>query len=121
MGVDVESVGSTTFKRQDLERGFEADKCFYFQHAEQVRVRDEIDLAVDPPPDLIVDVDIKKKYALGRGLAQFFGMLMRNLPFDATSKICACPLRIAGQACHRVNGYKNNLPIAENGVEPDWK
>lgn len=60
MEIDVESVGSTTFKRQDLERGFEADKCFYIQHAKQVRVRDEIDLSVDPPPDLVIEVDISR-------------------------------------------------------------
>ncbi len=58
--IDVESVGSTTFKRRDLERGFEADKCFYIQHARQVRVQDEIDLAVDPPPDLVIEVDVSR-------------------------------------------------------------
>jgi len=51
--LDVESVGSTTFKRQDLERGFEADKCFYIQHAEKIRAQDDIDLSVDPSAEVI--------------------------------------------------------------------
>jgi Uma2 family endonuclease len=60
LDVDVESAGSTTFKREDLERGFEPDECFYFSgSAERVRGKEDIDLdAGDPPPDLVVEVDI---------------------------------------------------------------
>lgn len=59
LDVDVESAGSTTFKREDLERGFEPDKCFYFRNVERVRGKADLDLdAGDPPPDLVVEVDI---------------------------------------------------------------
>jgi Uma2 family endonuclease len=58
LGIDVENLGSTTFKRMDLERGFEPDSCFYIQNAERVRGKDEIELAVDPPPDLVIEIDI---------------------------------------------------------------
>jgi Uma2 family endonuclease len=58
MGIDVENLGSTTFKRKDLERGFEPDSCFYIQNAERIRGKEEIDLAVDPPPDLVIEIDI---------------------------------------------------------------
>ncbi len=58
MDLEVEGLGSTTFKRQELERGFEPDSCFYAQNAERVRGKDRIDLAEDPPPDLVVEVDI---------------------------------------------------------------
>lgn len=58
LGVDVYDLGSTTFRRQDLERGFEPDSCFYIQNEEQVRGKDRIDLAVDPPPDLVIEIDI---------------------------------------------------------------
>src|SRR5438128_611736 len=30
-GIDVYGLGSTTFQRADLERGFEPDACFYIQ------------------------------------------------------------------------------------------
>jgi Uncharacterized protein conserved in cyanobacteria len=50
--------GSTTFRRKDLERGFEPDSCFYFQNAERIRGKDEIDLHIDPPPDLVIEIDI---------------------------------------------------------------
>ncbi len=56
LGIDVSEAGSTTFKREDLERGFEPDECFYFSdNAERVRGRQNLDL--DPPPDLVVEVD----------------------------------------------------------------
>ncbi len=57
-GVDVYGVGSTTFKRADAQRGFEPDSCFYIQNEARIRGKDRIDLAVDPPPDLVIEVDI---------------------------------------------------------------
>jgi Uma2 family endonuclease len=55
--IDIEGGGSTTFRRQDLARGFEPDVCFYIQHAELVRGKKQIDLAQEPPPDLIIEID----------------------------------------------------------------
>jgi Uma2 family endonuclease len=56
--LDVVPAGSTTFKREDVERGFEPDASFYLQHAADVRGRAAIDLAVDPPPDIIIEIDL---------------------------------------------------------------
>jgi len=55
---DVINAGSTTFRRADLSKGFEPDTCFYIQNVERVRGKDEIDLTVDPPPDLVIEIDI---------------------------------------------------------------
>lgn len=57
-GYDLERAGSTTFKREDIGRGFEPDSCFYLQHAAQVRGKDRLDLSMDPPPDLVIEIDI---------------------------------------------------------------
>lgn len=56
--LDVYGVGSTTFRREDLARGFEPDACFYLQQAAQMRGKEDIDPALDPPPDLVIAVDI---------------------------------------------------------------
>ncbi len=56
--VDFRNVGSMTFKRRDLERGFEPDSCFYIQNEPRVSGRVQIDLASDPPPDLLLEIDI---------------------------------------------------------------
>lgn len=58
LGIDIKSLGSTTFRREDLEQGFEPDSCFYVQNEARVRGKKEIDLATDPPPDLVVEVDV---------------------------------------------------------------
>lgn len=46
-----------TLNREDLERGVEPDSGFYIQNASRIRGR-KLDLANDPPPDLVVEVDI---------------------------------------------------------------
>ena len=57
-GIAVQGCGSTTFRREDLQKGLEPDKCYYLQHLDNVRDRDELDLALDPPPDLVIEVDV---------------------------------------------------------------
>jgi len=57
---DLRRAGSTTFKRKDLAKGFEPDSCFYIGHADQVRGKAELDLMKDPPPDLVIEVDITR-------------------------------------------------------------
>jgi Uma2 family endonuclease len=51
MNINIDSLGSTTFRRGDIDRGFEPDSCFYVQNAPLVSGKKRIDLAVDPPPD----------------------------------------------------------------------
>lgn len=58
MQIDIVSAGSTTFKRADLARGFEPDSCFYIQNEDQMSGKAEIDLSIDPPPDLVIEIDI---------------------------------------------------------------
>jgi Uma2 family endonuclease len=58
LDVNVDSLGSTTFRHEDIDRGFEPDSCFYIQNAPRVRGKKRIDLAVDPPPDLVIEIDI---------------------------------------------------------------
>jgi Uma2 family endonuclease len=53
-----ESLGSTTFRRKDMAAGIEPDDCFYIQHQALMVGKDRIDLMVDPPPDLVIEVDV---------------------------------------------------------------
>jgi len=59
-----ESFGSTTFKREDMEAGIEPDDCFYIQNHAQMIGKDRLDLSVDPPPDLAIEVDVTSKTQL---------------------------------------------------------
>lgn len=59
LDIPVEGGDTTTFQREDLTRGAEADKCYFFhEHAERIRGKKRLDLAVDPAPDLVIEVDI---------------------------------------------------------------
>jgi Uma2 family endonuclease len=53
-----QSFGSMTHKREDLQRGFEPDACFYFQNEAQMRGKKRFDPMVDPPPELVIEIDI---------------------------------------------------------------
>jgi Uma2 family endonuclease len=58
LDIDVESLGSTTYKEELKARGAEPDDSFYIQNAEAVMGKDEnLDLAYDPPPDLVIEID----------------------------------------------------------------
>jgi Uma2 family endonuclease len=58
LDVRVRVLGSSTFKRKDLKRGFEPDSCFYVKSAESIRGKKRLDLSIDPPPDLVIEIDI---------------------------------------------------------------
>jgi Uma2 family endonuclease len=58
---DCECFGSTTFKRSEMNYGIEPDDCFYIQNHQVMIGRDRLDLSIDPPPDLAIEVDVTSK------------------------------------------------------------
>lgn len=58
LDLEIRSLGSRTCDREDLARGLEPDQCYYIQNEALVRDVKQIDLALFPPPDLAVEVDI---------------------------------------------------------------
>jgi len=50
--------GSATMKKDRKKKGVEPDACFYVEKAGIVGTKDEIDLNTDPPPDVIVEIDL---------------------------------------------------------------
>jgi Uma2 family endonuclease len=57
-GQPVESFGSATWKRPGRGRAVEADACYYVTNAPRIIGKGSIDLEVDPPPDIAVEVDV---------------------------------------------------------------
>ena len=57
-GITMARFGSMTFRRPDLERGLEPDKCYYLRNAHLVRGMREFDPTIHPAPDLAIEVDI---------------------------------------------------------------
>jgi Uma2 family endonuclease len=60
LGLPVLSGGSTTFRRRKKKRGLEPDECFWIANESRIRDKDRIDLRVDPPPDLAIEVDVTR-------------------------------------------------------------
>lgn len=58
MGLELASVGSTTMHSSQVASGAEADESYYIRHEELVREREEFNPAIDPPPDLAVEIDL---------------------------------------------------------------
>ena len=62
--LDSQTFGSTTFKRPEMAAGIEPDNCFYIQNAALMIGKQRINLSVDPPPDLAIEVDVTSKTKL---------------------------------------------------------
>jgi Uma2 family endonuclease len=46
--------------REELDRGIEPDESYYIANESRMRFHDEIDLADDPPPDLVIEIDVSR-------------------------------------------------------------
>jgi Uma2 family endonuclease len=57
LGYGLVPVGNATIFREDLDRGFEADECYYIQNAARVLPLRQLDFTRDPPPDLAIEVE----------------------------------------------------------------
>jgi len=60
LGLEIKRTGSLTMTRDDLERGAEPDSSYYIQNDYRVRDLVDIDLASDPPPDLVLEVEYSR-------------------------------------------------------------
>jgi Uma2 family endonuclease len=58
---DIQGAGSTTLKTKAHRKAVEADGCFYIANARRVIGKRRIDLKVDPPPDLAIEIDATNK------------------------------------------------------------
>lgn len=59
--IDYVVSASTTLKRKGLGKGVEPDDSFYIQNFAAVLNKGRIDLEIDPPPDLAIEIDLTSK------------------------------------------------------------
>lgn len=57
-GIEILSVASVTVKRSDLKKAYEADESYYVTNIDKVLAKEELDFEVDPPPDLVIEVEL---------------------------------------------------------------
>lgn len=56
--IEILFFGASTMKRQDRNKGTEPDGCFYVQTAVAIGRKIQIDFNVDPPPDIVIEIDV---------------------------------------------------------------
>ncbi len=71
------NLASTTFKSEAMSQGLEADSCFYIKNEVAVRGKNRLDLTVDPPPDLAIEIDITSRTHLNNYQVLGVGELWR--------------------------------------------
>jgi Uma2 family endonuclease len=58
LGFTIKSGGSTTFRRRSKKRGLEPDNCYWIASEQRIRGKRRLNLKIDPPPDLAVEIDL---------------------------------------------------------------
>lgn len=53
-----ESLGSSTFKTKSMKAGIEPDDCFYIKNYAAMIGKKRLDMSIDPPPDIAIEVDL---------------------------------------------------------------
>jgi Uma2 family endonuclease len=77
MGLKIKTMGSTTMNYPNLKKGAEPDNAYYLQNQHLVKGR-KVDFSQDPPPDLVVEVDIthtdiaKNQFYASLGVPEFW-------------------------------------------------
>jgi len=72
--IPISSAGSTTLKSQLKERGIEPDESYYIQNEPAIRLKDDFDITIDPPPDLAIEIDITSSSVDKFGVYAAFGI-----------------------------------------------
>jgi Uma2 family endonuclease len=77
LGLRIKTMGSTTMNYPNLKKGAEPDNAYYIQNQPLVKGRN-VDFSQDPPPDLVVEVDIthtdiaKNQFYASLGVPEFW-------------------------------------------------
>ena len=59
--INFEPLGSTTFKNELMNQAVEPDACFYIENYQAVIGKNRLNLEIDPPPDLAIEIDITSR------------------------------------------------------------
>jgi Uma2 family endonuclease len=107
MGIDTAGGGSMTFRREELDRGLEPDECYWIEHEAAVRGRDDYNPETDPPPDLVLEIEVSRS-VLDR-LAIFAAMGVPEVwRFDGQSIVV---LLLGSDAEYRASAQSRAFPF----------
>jgi Uma2 family endonuclease len=105
--IDCECFGSTTFKRQEMSYGIEPDECFYIQNHQLMVGKDRVDLSIDPPPDLAIEVDITSKTQI----SAYLKLKVAELWVYADDELKIYTLQAGAYQASTVSNIFKSLPV----------
>jgi Uma2 family endonuclease len=73
--IDILAFGSATMRKPKRSAGHEPDGCFYVQTAPLIGNKIQLDFETDPPPDIVVEIDVHHD-----SRARFRGYLALGVP-----------------------------------------
>ncbi len=114
--IPIAGAKSTTFSREDLDRGIEADESYYIANEARVRFHKKIDLSVDPPPDLAIEVDVSRSSVNKAAIYAALGV-PEFWRFD-DGKLHM--LRLAPEGRYEATEVSVNLPLLTRADIEDW-
>ncbi|MDF5717154.1 MAG: Uma2 family endonuclease [Rhizonema sp. NSF051] len=62
--INYDALGSTTLKSEKMTQGVEPDACFYIQNQAAIIGKNRLNLSIDPPPDLAIEIDLTSRTQL---------------------------------------------------------
>lgn len=74
LAMPIRSGGSTTFRQLAGSRGLEPDECFWFGNEPAVRDKTTWEAEVDPPPDLVIEVEVSRSVVDRLGILAGLGV-----------------------------------------------
>jgi len=60
LDLPIQSIGSTTLRAAKGGRGLQPDKAYYLAHEPEVHCKETYEPEKDPPPDLVIEIDVTK-------------------------------------------------------------
>jgi Uma2 family endonuclease len=95
LDIPVRSGGAMTFQRDDLEKGFEPDECWWIANESIVRKVTDFDFYKHPAPDLAIEVEIS--HGLSHRIGIYQAMKVAEVWRFNTKRLRFCVLSDAGQ------------------------
>jgi Uma2 family endonuclease len=75
LGLPIKAGGSTTLRRRRKRRGLEPDRCWWIANEPRMRGKRTLDLRIDPPPDLAIEVDVTSSSLNRMGIYAALGVV----------------------------------------------
>lgn len=121
--------GSSTLKRLTKRKGLEADQCYWIANEPAVRTKKRLNLKTDPPPDLVIEIDVmhsvvnREKIYAALGFPRCGCSVARASPPLRFSKASGPPLNGAlhSRSCASRTSIRSSPALGSTMTQASWR